>query len=1191
MLSDRLLERSRQEYSPCSTRRVDAAIDPQEILYASPTASISELARLMAQGDASCVAIVEELQAPNGEDRPRKPLGIVTARDLVKCQSLHGQNPCDLAVEFAPLVCVSPTDTLEIACREMQQQDVQYLGVCGEGGEWMGLVTPASLLGAIEPSQCSPSQPPAPTPESEHLERRVGQLELEKIELLRDLEAKVERQVRQRTLELQRQVDVLTQSVRKCTQAQHSEIAFQESEEKFRQLAENIREVFFIHDAKSFQAIYISPAFEEIWGFSSDRIYENSFAWLDVVHREDRDRFVAEAQQRGGKTAFEREYRIVRPDGEIRWIRERSFPVRDGSGAIYRLAGIAEDITERKLAQEALEQLNQQLETIVEQRTFLLKQANDRLQAHIGERQQIESEIATRAKQQAIVAELGQQALSGMELHPLVRQLVLRVAAGLEVDYCKMLEILPDARSLLTLGIQNDSETKGILLDREPLAAGSWQFDRIIQQPKFADCDAGSSLSVAIQGKTACFGILGAYSRQPRTFTQDDIHFLQSAANVLAAAIERQQSDTALRESEAQYRRTIDTAAEGIWTLNAERHTTFVNPRMAKMLGYSPEEMLGRPMSDFMEETCWASAMENFGQRPQDTTEQHDFQFRAQDGSPLWAIVSATPIFTATGQYSGALMMLTDITDRKRAEAAVERQHLKSKLFAEIALKICRSLQLDDILQTTVTEVQKILDCDRVSIYRLLPDGSGHAIAEVVEPGHSSLLDLCWPSNIFESDRQQCFLEGKAMAIADVERADDQTAPNLLALMRKWGVRAKLVVPILQHDRIWGFIVAHQCCAPRAWTDLETELLQHLADRVGIALAQAQLLAARQKSEARFRAMFEQAAVGIVQNDLDGRFIRCNQKSGDILGYPCEELLTKMLGEITHPKDLVQCNAALARLLGDEIQTFSMEQRFTRKNGSIVWVNLTVSLVRAPLGQPDYFLGVMEDISDRKAALYEREQAQAKLKASLYEKEVLLKEIHHRVKNNLYIISNLLDLQSETLEDEASKQLFADSQNRLQTMALIHEQLYKSTDLATVDFTNYVRNLVNNLYYSYDNTNGKIEIAIDADSLLLNLETAIPCGLLINELITNSFKYAFPESRSGTIAIQINCDRHENINLIVRDDGIGIPENLDWQNTSSLGLRLVNILAEQLEADIALDRQNGTSFHLVFRELKYQERF
>ena len=1191
MLSDRLLERSRQEYSPCSTRRVDAAIDPQEILYAPPTASISELARLMAQGDASCVAIVEELQVPNGEDRPRKPLGIVTARDLVKCQSLHGQNPCDLAVEFAPLVCVSPTDTLEIACREMQQQDVQYLGVCGEGGEWMGLVTPASLLGAIEPSQWSPSQPSAPTPESEHLERRVGQLELEKIELLRDLEAKVERQVRQRTLELQRQVDVLTQSVRKCTQAQHTEIAFKESEEKFRQLAENIREVFFIHDAKSFQAIYISPAFEKIWGFSSDRIYENSFAWLDVVHREDRERFVTEAQQRGGKTAFEREYRIVRPDGEIRWIRERSFPVRDGSGAIYRLAGIAEDITERKLAQEALEQLNQQLETIVEQRTFLLKQANDRLQAHIGERQQIESEIATRAKQQAIVAELGQQALSGMELHPLVRQLVLRMAAGLEVDYCKMLEILPDARSLLTLGIQNDSESEGILLDREPLATCSWEFDRIAQQPKFADCDAGSSLSVAIQGKTACFGILGAYSRQPRTFTQDDIHFLQSAANVLAAAIERQQSETALRESEAQYRRTIETAAEGIWTLNADRHTTFVNPRMAKMLGYSPEEMLGRPMSDFMEETCWASAMENFGQRPQDTTEQHDFQFRAQDGSPLWAIVSATPIFTATGQYSGALMMLTDITDRKRAEAAVERQHLKSKLFAEIALKICRSLQLDDILQTTVTEVQKILDCDRVSIYRLLPDGSGHAIAEVVEPGHSSLLDLCWPSSIFGSDRQQYFLEGKAMAIADVERADDQTAPNLLALMRKWGVRAKLVVPILQHDRIWGFIVAHQCCAPRSWTDLETQLLQHLADRVGIALAQAQLLAARQKSEARFRAMFEQAAVGIVQNDLDGRFIRCNQKSGDILGYPCEELLTKMLGEITHPKDIAQCNAALARLLGDEIQTFSMEQRFTRKNGSIVWVNLTVSLVRAPLGQPDYFLGVMEDISDRKAAFYEREQAQAKLKASLYEKEVLLKEIHHRVKNNLYIISNLLDLQSETLEDEASKQLFADSQNRLQTMALIHEQLYKSKDLATVDFTNYVRNLVNNLYYSYDNTNGKIEIAIDADSLLLNLETAIPCGLLINELITNSFKYAFPESRSGTIAIQINCDRHENINLIVRDDGIGIPENLDWQNTSSLGLRLVNILAEQLEANIALDRHNGTSFHLVFRELKYQERF
>ncbi|MBE9042271.1 PAS domain S-box protein [Oscillatoriales cyanobacterium LEGE 11467] len=1192
MLSDRLLECSLNGYSPDRTRSIEVAIDPHEIVCAPPTASASELTQLIAERDVSCVAIIEESQTANSKEKPLKPVGILTARDLVKWHFHNCENPGAQGAIGSPLYCLSSTDTLAIADRQMQSLGVQYLGVCDDRGEWMGLVTPTSLLRAMDLGQFYPSEIEieARKQESEELERRVGQLELEKIELLRDLEVEVERQVRERTIELQRQVDVLAESVRKRTQSQSAEMALKESEQKFRQLAENIREVFFIHDAKSFQAIYISPAFEEIWGFSSARVYENSFAWLDVVHPEDRDRVVAAAQQRGSKTAFEREYRIIRPDGEIRWIRERSFPVRDDSGAIYRLAGIAEDITERKLAQEALEQLNQQLETIVEQRTRLLKQTNERLQAQISERQQIESEIATRAKQQAIVAELGQQALLGTDLHLLVQQIVIQVAAGLGVDYCKMLEILPDARSLLTVGMQSDSEADGILLDREPLAQGSWEVDDLTQQPRFSHGDGSSSLSVAIQGTTSCFGVLGAYNHQPRTFTQDDIYFLQSAANVLAAAIERQQSQTALQESEAQYRRTIETAAEGIWMLDADRKTTFVNPRMAAMLGYGAEEILDRQMSDFMDDAPREIATEHFGQHDRKPSDRNDFKFRRQDGSTLWAIVSATPIFSPTGKYSGALMMLTDITDRKRAEAAIERQHLMSQLFAEIALKICRSLQLDDILQTTVTEVQKILDCDRVLIYRLLPDGL-YVKAEALVPPHSALLDLYLPPEAFPGLPQQSYREGKVTAINDVEQTYCAYAPHIYELMQQWGVKAKLMVPILQQDTVWGFIIAHQCSTARQWTDFETELLEQLADRVGITVAQAQLLTARQESEARFRAMFEQAAVGIVQNDLDGRFIRCNQKSGAILGYPCEELLAKTLKEISDPEDLALERDSIEQLLCDDIQTFSVEQRFIRKNGSIVWVNITVSLVRTSLGKPDYFISVMEDVSDRKAALSERQQAQAKLEASLYEKEILLKEIHHRVKNNLYIISNLLDLQSETLEDDISKKLFADSQNRLQTMALIHEQLYKSTDLATIDFTEYVRNLVNNLYYSYNTTGGEIDVSIKADSLLVNLETAIPCGLLINELMTNSFKYAFPGETSGEITIQLYGDRDDKINLIVRDNGIGIPEEIDWQDTSSLGLRLVNILAEQLEGNIALDRQDGTSFHLVFRELKYEERF
>jgi two-component sensor histidine kinase len=219
-----------------------------------------------------------------------------------------------------------------------------------------------------------------------------------------------------------------------------------------------------------------------------------------------------------------------------------------------------------------------------------------------------------------------------------------------------------------------------------------------------------------------------------------------------------------------------------------------------------------------------------------------------------------------------------------------------------------------------------------------------------------------------------------------------------------------------------------------------------------------------------------------------------------------------------------------------------------------------------------------------KKEITDRKQAEEQIKTSLNEKEVLLQEVHHRVKNNMQIISSLLKLQSKHVKDKKVLELFKSTQSRVQSMAVIHERLYRSKDFARVDFTEYVQILVNHLFSSYGIDPKTIKLHVHIKDVLLDINAAIPCGLIINELISNSLKYAFPGNRKGEIEIVMHLLNKNEMELIVSDNGIGLPKDVDYRNTESLGLHLVAILAEdQLHGEIKLDRTKGTSFQLRLR--------
>ena len=306
-----------------------------------------------------------------------------------------------------------------------------------------------------------------------------------------------------------------------------------------------------------------------------------------------------------------------------------------------------------------------------------------------------------------------------------------------------------------------------------------------------------------------------------------------------------------------------------------------------------------------------------------------------------------------------------------------------------------------------------------------------------------------------------------------------------------------------------------------------------------------------------------------------------NERWANIIGYTLEEISPVSIDtwtKYTHPDDLKMSGELLEKHFNGELDYYECEVRMRHKNGDWIWV-----LDRGKVatwtgdGKPLLMSGTHLNITERK-------QAEEQIKQNLKEKEVLLSEIHHRVKNNMQVISSLLKLQSAKIEDKKYVDMFKDSENRIRSMALIHEKLYQSKDFANVDFNGYVKSIANDLIRSYAVTPDKIKLNTKIEDVSLGLDNAIPCGLIINELISNSLKYAFPKDREGEINIVLRSINSDEIELTLSDDGIGIPAEIDIRETESLGLQLVQLLAEdQLEGNIELDREAGTAFRIRFK--------
>ena len=476
-----------------------------------------------------------------------------------------------------------------------------------------------------------------------------------------------------------------------------------------------------------------------------------------------------------------------------------------------------------------------------------------------------------------------------------------------------------------------------------------------------------------------------------------------------------------------------------------------------------------------------------------------------------------SPIRDAGGQVAQLAWFGLDITERKRAAEEVRR-------LSEIVEQSPASIMLLDVHGTIKYTNQAFLD------------GIGYARGEIGD----NIIDYVSTVKGISMDQLNEIIA--TLLAGKVWRGEYQFARKDGSA--RWA--SAVVSPIKDAD---GHVIES------VWFSFDATEQRQAADEV------------RKLSMA-----IEQNPCGVMIVDVGGHIAYANPRFMEITGYTAAEVIGQ------HQKSLTARRAPKSQIILmhnvlAEGREWHGEYEYVKKDGSTCWVSAHFSPIRSDNGNVTHIVDIEEDITERK-------RAEEHLKASLREKEVLIKEIHHRVKNNLQVVSSILSLQANRIGNLEAQQALEDSKHRVRSIALVHEKIYGSDDLAVIDFKGYVENLATYLQHSYSASNAGVDLTVEGDAVKLGANVAVPCGLALNELISNCFKHAFKDGRPGHIRVSLAGG--ERVTLVVEDDGVGLPAGFDPREAGSMGMQIVNTLIEQIEGDIALDRSRGTKFTITF---------
>ncbi|MEW6497224.1 MAG: PAS domain S-box protein [Cyanobacteriota bacterium] len=593
---------------------------------------------------------------------------------------------------------------------------------------------------------------------------------------------------------------------------------------------------------------------------------------------------------------------------------------------------------------------------------------------------------------------------------------------------------------------------------------------------------------------------------------------------------ERKQAEEALKRSQVHLSEAQKIAHVGSWEFEIATQTITWSEELFHIYGLDPQQ--GEPtyaehLQQFFPEDRAVLEKSIDAAIHERKSYQFDYQWLRPDGSYRYLVATGKPIVN-NGEVIRLFGTVLDMTERKQAELEIIRSRdLREVIFNEST----------DALFLVNPKTQLTFDCNSRAV------------------------------ELFEATTKD-----ELIGIAGHTLQRRQFTPQALAAiteeMKTKGVRSREVEYVTKKGNwFWGNLAAKRV---------------NVADRA-VNLVRITDITERKEAqkELEFQAVITRnMAEGIcLIRAADWRIVYANSKFESLFGYNADELNGKPVSTLNYSDEDSSAQDIVQRIVSEikSCGAASCAIRNVKKDGALFWCHATISTFE----HPDYgtvYVAVQHDITEQK-------KAQEQIQTSLKEKEVLLKEIHHRVKNNLQIVKSLLQMQARRTKEPEAILVLQDSQNRIASIALVHEKLYRSEDLANIDFGQYIPDLTMHLFETYNVSSNTIALKLEVDNIFLEIDTAIPCGLIINELVSNSLKYAFPNHRQGEIQVKFNANSNRMMTLIVRDNGIGIPEKFDIEKTQSLGLTLVQGLVEQLEGTLELDRSQGTEFLIRWQNL------
>ena len=693
-----------------------------------------------------------------------------------------------------------------------------------------------------------------------------------------------------------------------------------------------------------------------------------------------------------------------------------------------------------------------------------------------------------------------------------------------------------------------------------------------------------------------------------------------------------------MQKKDEWYRELVDTLPAMIFEMDTESRLTFVNQSAKKILGYADDDLRQKiSVLEIIAPEDRNRAARNIKQMLNGEQLSEEYICWRKDGSRFPVIIRSTIIFHDR-KPAGLRGIIVDITEHKQEEeqllrmlsTAIEQSPTSVMVFdtegkivyVNPRFSLITGVQPDEAVGKPVFGL---------SFANVMP-GQLSEVAKAIEIGHGWQGEIeytkkngkpCWVSaqifpikddngkithfidmeediterKIAEEELRKMFIaldqSPNSITIADWDGMITYVNPSFT---RMTGIEPDDVIgkhkvdftPKPTHQRIGSILETVKAGKEwkgerrytkkeggEYWVSIQISPLKDACGNVAQLLIIETDITERKQTENQLRelsAAVEQSPAGVKIIDEAGTIIYVNPKFLELSGYGYDEVL----GNPTRKIPGVSIDNDSKIQLHNAIRTgkdWHGELQYKKRSGEIFWAESHVSAIKDEAGTIKSYVEITEDITERKLG-------EERLKSSLREKEVLLKEVHHRVKNNMQIISSLLNLQLSGIDQEPIRQILTESQNRIRSIALVHERMYKSDDLARIDFREYMKSLGSQLLQSYSSSSRYVNLIIEGDPIHLGVDQAVPCGLIMNELISNSLKHAFPGYREGTIKIHLLNGATNNI--IVKDDGVGMPDDSCLSNAQSMGMQLVAALVEQLDGTITLDRSSGTQFTITF---------